>query len=372
MYRPLSRPASRPLVELFTPPPAEPPSVPAGEVLGQPLHEAFYGLREPAFAFAPDLRFLCQTAAYDRAAQAILGAVARRDRVAVLTGSEGVGKTLVCQAVADQLDRRTLTSFVSACETAEELLETVLVDFGVLSPTAGHGSSREELSAALRDFLTSLAPLQAFAVVIVDDAHELAIDVLDEIREQCERQRDERLVQFVLVGRPHLLSTLARRSQRPLADLISIRCVLRPIGRDEISRYVAHRLSAAGASHRLQFDSGALERIYQLSRGVPRMVNLLCDRALAAGFDESADVIDARSVELGAQQIDAVSRTGILSRAALVVALTALFVIGAAGAALVFRADVAAVVSAWQEVPRPPAAPVLAPSPLAPVAPPSR
>src|ERR1700676_463396 len=164
-----------------------------------PTDEALSGRPEQPFSLSTDPRFLYHSVAHDRAAQAMLDAIRRRDGVVVLTGELGVGKTILCRAVMEQLDRRTFTSLVAdPFDGAEDLLKTILIDFGVISrDDVGHGRlarpSLAELSSVLRDFVMSLAPLQAFAVVIIDEAHRLSVELLDQIRAVGELGGDEQL-----------------------------------------------------------------------------------------------------------------------------------------------------------------------------------
>ncbi|MBI3265248.1 MAG: AAA family ATPase, partial [Acidobacteria bacterium] len=342
-----------------------------------PTYATFYGLNEKPFSLSSDPRFLYHSASHDRATQKMLGAIRRREAMVVLTGEIGVGKTTLCRGVIEQLDRHTFTSFVvDPFESAEDLLKTVLVDFGVISrDDLARGrltnASRADLAAVLRDFLFSLAPLQAFAVVFIDEAQNLPVDLLAQMRVLADTEGDARLLQVVLVGQPSLLTTLARPELRQLAQRISIRCTLEPLAGDEVAGYVMNRLAIAGGGLRVEFGDGSLECVYELSAGVPRVVNLLCDRALSVGYGLSASVIDARIVEAAAEDLDLdppMSGASAARITAAIVALMLLVLLGAAGAAYVFRARLSAVVTEWQAAPQPPPGPHLAlPVPYAPM-----
>jgi type II secretory pathway predicted ATPase ExeA len=325
-----------------------------------------YGLHEQPFSLSSDPRFLYHSVAHDRAAQAMLDAIRRRDGIVVLTGEVGVGKTLLCRAVVEQLDRRTLTSLISdPFDGAEDLLKTVLVDFGVISrDDVTHGrlarASLADLSTALRDFLFSLAPLQAFAVVIIDEAQRLSVELLDEIRAIAELGGDEQLLQLILVGRPALSATLAKPELRQLVRRLSARASLGPLASDEVAGYVTHRLGIAGTSPRVEFDDPSVARLYELSGGVPRTINLLCDRALAVGQAASASTIDEWMVDSAAEDLDLAlpaSRSSMVRLAVTVAVLAMLGIIGAAAGAFVFRTDVSALISRWQAAPAAPAKP---------------
>ena len=368
------RPAAS--IDDLQPPPVRPRRSQPAAPVDTPTYATFYGLNEKPFSLSSDPKFLYHSASHDRATQRMLGAIRRREAMVVLTGEIGVGKTTLCRGVIEQLDRRTLTSFVvDPFESAEDLLKTVLIDFGVISrDDLARGrltnASRADLAAVLRDFLFSLAPLQAFAVVFIDEAQNLPVDLLAQMRVLADTEGDARLLQVVLIGQPNLLTTLARPELRQFAQRISVRCTLEPLAGDEIAGYVMNRLAVAGGSLRVEFDDGSLERVYELSAGVPRLVNLLCDRALSVGYGLSASVIDVRVVESAAEDLDLDPPSGISAArlTAAIVALMLLVLLGAGGAAFVFRARLSAVVTEWQSTPPAPPGPGLAlPAPYAPM-----
>ena len=329
-------------------------------------YETFYGLHERPFSLTPDPKFLYHSAAHDRAAQTMLDAIRRRDGTAVLTGEMGVGKTMLCRAVMEQLDRRTLTSLVAdPFVRAEELLKRVLVDFGVVSASeAAAGrmakASLADLQTALRDFLYSLAPLQAFAVIIVDEAQNLSVDLLQQVRVLADTGGEEQLLQVMLVGQPSLSVTLSKPELRATFQHLSARATLGPLAADEIAGYVAHRLQVAGTSPRVEFDESATERLYLLSGGVPRVINLVCDRALAAGRAESASAIDEAFIEQAAAELGLAApapHTSRLRVLALSTAFVLLVLVGAAAGAFVFRASVGSWLERWQARPSAPVQP---------------
>jgi general secretion pathway protein A len=340
--------------------------------------DTFYGLNERPFSLSTDPRFFFHSTVHDHVAQALLGAIGRREGLVVLTGESGLGKTTLCRAVIDQLDRRTLTSFVAEpFASTESLLKTVLADFGVISRDDATrrlaNAARADLLATLQHFLVSLAALQAFAVVILDEAHELPLDVLDQVRALAESLGEEPLLQIVLVGQPSLDRALERNRLRELRQRIGTRCRLRPIEADEIAGYIAHRVGMAGAHPRVEFDEGAASRVYALTGGVPRVINLLCDRALETGFKASANVIDAPLVDAAAGELNLAnpSRSGWKAKLAMAAAMLMLVALGAAAAAYVFRSDLSAVVSAWRNPPGP-GSPQPVPAPPAGSTPPLR
>jgi len=337
-------------------------------VVARPTYETFYGLSEPPFGAGSDPRFLYHSNAHDRVAQGLLSAIRRHDGVVIVTGDVGMGKTMLCRAVLDQLDRRTLTSFVlDPFASIEDILKTVLVDFGVISRadlTGGRlaNASRGELTTALREFLASLVALQAFAVVIIDDAHNLAADVLDQIRTISDEEAESRLLQIVLVGQPRLLQELRRTNLRAFAQRAAVRGVLDPLEPDEVTGYVLHRLAVAGTNARVEFEDPALVRLAWLSGGVPRILNLLCDRALTLGYEASASAIDRALIDRAAEDLDISppeSQMLRLARAAMTIAvLVVLMLAGAAAAALVFHDRFEQTLRRWEAQPSVPGQPL--------------
>src|SRR5262245_53536598 len=173
-------------------------------------YEPFFGLHEKPFSLSADPRFLFRSPAHAPAFDELQAGIRRREGLIVLTGEIGMGKTTLCRAVLQNLDRRTFAAFVAdPFASREDLLKTLLVDFGVtsmgeLARGRFHGASRSDLSYPLYEFLDSLVPLQAFAVVVIDEAQNLSLPLLEEIRVLSELERREKLLQVVLVGQPEL------------------------------------------------------------------------------------------------------------------------------------------------------------------------
>src|SRR6185295_4822326 len=172
----------------------------------------------------------------------------------------------------------------------EDLLKRILLDFGVISREelkAGHlgGVTKQELIDVLYDFLLGLIPLKASAVLIIDEAQNLPLQVLEQIRILSNLETDkEKLLQIILVGQLNLQGLLRSPELRQLDQRVSIRYQLEPLDRETVGAYVAHRLTIAGGSAAVTFGSPALDLLHRLSGGIPRLINLICDRALLAAF----------------------------------------------------------------------------------------
>jgi len=262
-------------------------------------YELHYGLKEKAFSLSADPRFLYRSPAHAPAFEELLTGIRRREGLIVLTGEIGTGKTTLIRSVLQHLDRRTFTAFVpDPFVSREDLLKMLLVDFGVVSLAdlkrgSLAGASRPDLSYPLYEFLDSLVPLQAFAVVIIDEAQNLPLSLLEEIRILSDLEQREKLLQVVLVGQPELKSHLKMPQMRQVDQRVSVRCELSPLGSGEVGKYVNHRLSVASESaSRVQFSDAAIEAIFKASGGTPRVINLICDRALQRGHRSNATIIE--------------------------------------------------------------------------------
>jgi general secretion pathway protein A len=262
-------------------------------------YEPHYGLREKAFSLSADPRFLYRSPAHAPAFEELLTGIRRREGLIVLTGEIGTGKTTLIRSVLQHLDRRTFTAFVpDPFVSREDLLKMLLVDFGVVSLAdlkrgSLAGASRPDLSYPLYEFLDSLVPLQAFAVMIIDEAQNLPLGLLEEIRILSDLEQREKLLQVVLVGQPELKDHLKMPQMRQVDQRVSVRCELTPLGLTDVGKYVRHRLDVAseGGSH-VQFSDSAIATLFKASGGVPRLINLICDRALQRGFKSRAMLIE--------------------------------------------------------------------------------
>ena len=260
-------------------------------------YEPFYGLKEKPFSLTSDARFFYQSRSHAPAFDSLLHAIKRRESLTVLTGDIGTGKTTLCRAALQSLDRKTFSAFVTdPFASREELLKVLLTDFGVASfedLTTGRfrSASRTELSYLLYDFLGTLVPLQAFAVVFIDEAQNLSLPLLEEVRILSDADGQ---LQVVLVGQLEFREKLRLPQMRQLDQRVSVHCRLEPLDVAGVAGYISHRLHRAGGSaDRVAFSGDAVEAIYELSGGVPRVINKLCDRALHVGHTRRVSTIDA-------------------------------------------------------------------------------
>ena len=274
------------------------------------MYEDFYGFAQSPFSLTPDPRFLYRSESHDVALQQVWQAIRRKEGFIVLTGDIGTGKTTLCRTLLEQFDETTFTALVlNPFLSVEELLREVLLSFGVVSKDALKTgrlatASKHELVRTLHDFLLSLVPLHGSAVLIIDEAQHLSADVLEEIRVLSNLEtNDQKLLQVVIVGQLNILDILKQPDLRQLHQRISIRCFLKPLTREEVEAYVTHRLWVARGSTPVNFTPKAFDLVHSISGGVPRMINLVCDRALMVACQEQTSRIAEDHVVKAAAQL---------------------------------------------------------------------
>ena len=274
------------------------------------MYEDYYGFVQPPFSLTPDPRFLYRSESHDLALQQVWQAIRRKEGFIVLTGDIGTGKTTLCRTLLEQFDQTTFTALIlNPFLSVEELLREVLLSFGIVSKDALKSgrlatASKHELVRTLHDFLLSLVPLHGSAVLIIDEAQHLSTDVLEEIRVLSNLEtNDQKLLQVVIVGQLNLLDILAKAELRQLNQRISIRCSLKALTREEVEAYVTHRLWVARGSTSVTFTPKAFDLVHSISGGVPRMINLLCDRALMVGCEQQTSRITEDHIVGAAAQL---------------------------------------------------------------------
>jgi len=290
--------------------------------------EQFHGLSARPFSLTPDLRFVYHSRSHSRALEQVTSALRRREGLIVITGEIGAGKTMLCRTLLETFDeaRTFLSVILDPGLSVSDLLYRVLTDFGLVS--AGDAKHREPLTdltrhqlvTTLQQFLASLIPLNAHAVILIDEAQHLSPDVLEEIRLLSNFETDQaKLLQIVLVGQPNLDDVLQRPDMRQLNQRIARRFELQPLSDSEVADYIDRRLFvAAGADESaeqldsktaepspplVQFTPPAAAAVAAISKGIPRLVNTLCDRALEIAFERETHHIEPRIVRDAARRL---------------------------------------------------------------------
>ena len=285
------------------------------------MYEDYYGFTEKPFSLTPDPKYLFKSESHVNAFELMQYAIRRREGFVVVTGDIGTGKTTLCRAILEQTDRKTFTALLlNPFLSEEDLLRFILQDFGVVSREEikrGRlaGVSKQDLIDTLNEFLLSLLPLRARALLIIDEAQNLPKPVLEQIRILSNLETDkEKLLQIILVGQLNLKDVLRSADLRQLDQRVSIRYELNPLNCEETCAYVAHRLAIAGGGAAVTFTPRSLEMIHRATGGIPRLINLVCDRALLGGYSERANRIIPEMVRKAVASLDlAIPRRSVVS-----------------------------------------------------------
>jgi general secretion pathway protein A len=275
------------------------------------MYEEYFGFTEKPFSLTPDPKYLFKSASHASAFELLQYAIRRREGFVVITGDIGTGKTTLCRAILEQIDKKTFTALVLNPFLAEEdLLRVILQEFGVVSREEIRqgrmlGVSKAELIETLNEFLLSLQRLGAQAVLIIDEAQNLPLKVLEQIRILSNLETEkEKLLQIVLVGQLNLKNLLRRAELRQLDQRVSIRYDLKPLTAEETSQYVQHRLSVAGGGAAVTFAPKSLACLHRYTAGIPRLINLLCDRALLSAYSAHTPRIVPAFVDQAAESLE--------------------------------------------------------------------
>lgn len=274
----------------------------------KPDYGTFFRFSQRPFSLTPDPRFYFRSRSHSRVFDALSAAIARRESVMLVLGDLGVGKTTLCRTLLDLQERKSRAALVgNALLSPEDLLRLMLQDLGALSKDEVKqgrlvNAGRAELVEMFDQFLGRLRASGDGAVLIVDEAHSLPPATRDQVLEiaSLESNRD-RVLQFLLAAQP-AVGGAAMLPAFP-DDRIAVRARLLPLERDECERYIVHRLAIAGGNA-VTFSTTAVEVIYKLSGGVPRLVNLLCERGLQETAAREANRVEPSMIESAASALD--------------------------------------------------------------------
>lgn len=262
----------------------------------------YYGLSEAPFDLAPNPRYLFYNPRYREAFNHVIYGVRERKGFVQLTGEVGCGKTTICRAILKELGDHYATALIlNPVLDADQLLRAVALEFGLNAK----GMDRFETLSALNQFLIDLLFHGRDAVLIIDEAQDLTPELLEQIRLLSNLETEDRkLLQIVLMGQPELRDRLNDYNLRQLRQRITVRFHIHPLKRWELWPYIQHRLHVAGSKGEPVFTMGALWRIYAYTKGIPRLVNALCDKCLLAGFVHRTLRIDLSLAALAVRELE--------------------------------------------------------------------
>lgn len=259
------------------------------------MYQQYFGLAEAPFSIAPAPRYLYMSQRHQEALAHLLYGVNGGGGFVLLTGEVGAGKTTVCRCLLEQIPEACDVAYIFNPKlTVEELLSTICSEFGIVCP-AGNTSIKVFVDCINAHLLDAYARGR-HAVLIIDEAQNLSADVLEQMRLLTNLETNERkLLQIILIGQPELASMLERPELKQLAQRIVARYHLGPLSRPEVAAYVQHRLAVAGTQRQL-FSPALTRRLHRISGGIPRIVNVLCDRALLGTYVQGKEKVDRKTL----------------------------------------------------------------------------
>ncbi|NJD61551.1 MAG: ATPase [Deltaproteobacteria bacterium] len=266
------------------------------------MYESWFDLKEKPFSLTPDPEFLFLSGSHQEALDHLLYGLESGEGFIVVTGDIGVGKTTVCRTLLSRLPDRFATSLiVNPLLTEKELIRAVLEDFGGETPPG----TKKDLLDALNRFLLAEAEKGRRPVLIVDEAQNLPPTLLEQVRLLSNLETEKRkLLQIVLIGQNELKEKLALSSLRQLNQRVTVRAEIRPLPRKETARYIDHRLGVAGGGGRALLTRGAEGAIHRRAGGVPRIINMLCDRAFLSAYVRGSSKVERKDVRRASESLD--------------------------------------------------------------------
>ena len=269
------------------------------------MYTQYYQLKENPFSVTCDPAFFFTSPQHMEAFSHLLYGINQRKGILMVTGEIGTGKTTLCRTLLNHLDNKTKTALILNPNFSElQLLQLIIKDFGI----QGHYRDKFSIITVLNEFLLAEAAKGNNVVIIIDEAQNLKVNLLEQIRLLSNLETEKaKLLQIILVGQPELLEKLKLPTLRQLNQRVAVRYHILPFNRADLQSYVNHRLKIARevdhSQHQILFTKQALDALFQYSQGTPRRVNILCDRALLAGFVEETFVIHEQIIHKVAQEV---------------------------------------------------------------------
>ncbi|MEK6599389.1 MAG: AAA family ATPase [Deltaproteobacteria bacterium] len=273
------------------------------------MYEKFFYLKENPFNITPDPKFLYMSKKHQEALDLLFFGISQRKGFLMLSGEVGTGKTTICRALLEKLNSKVSSALIiNPLLSDVELLKSINEDFGLKVEAL----TMKEQADALNSFLVGKAKNAENAVVIMDEAQNLSLKTLEMIRLLSNFETEKmKLLQIVLVGQPELREKLKLPELRQLNQRIVVRCHLGSLNFEETKAYIFKRLTIAGGKGSIKFTATALKSIYEASSGIPRLINIVCDRTLTAAFVAGKRVIDE---EIGKKAVDELDMDGTLRK----------------------------------------------------------
>lgn len=266
------------------------------------MYNAYFGFKEAPFSIAPDPRYLYMTGQHREALAHLVYGLNSEGGCILLTGEVGTGKTTVCRCLLEQIpERANIALVLNPKVSATELLETICDELKITYPD--EGNTAKTYTDSINRFLIEANARNEKTVLIIDEAQNLDSTVLEQLRLLTNLETNQRkLLQIIILGQPELLDILSRKEMRQLSQRITARFHLQALTRSEVKAYISHRLAVAGQNARL-FPDQTIKQLYRLSKGIPRLINILCDRALLGAYVQSKPTVDTLTLTTAAKEV---------------------------------------------------------------------
>ena len=266
------------------------------------MYNAYFNFKEAPFSIAPDPRYLYMTGQHREALAHLVYGLNSEGGCILLTGEVGTGKTTVCRCLLEQIPEHTnIALVVNPKVTAIELLETICDELKIEYPS--ENNTIKTYIDRINAFLIDANARNEKTVLIIDEAQNLDDTVLEQLRLLTNLETNQRkLLQIIILGQPELLDILARKEMRQLAQRITARFHLNALSRNEVKAYINHRLAIAGQNAQL-FPEPTISQLYRLSKGIPRLLNVLCDRSLLGTYVQNKTIVDTKTLSTAAKEV---------------------------------------------------------------------
>lgn len=273
------------------------------------LYQEYFGLKEPPFSIAPDPRYLFMSEQHREALAHLTYGIESDSGFILLTGEVGTGKTTVSRCLLEKIPHDTHIAFVlNPRLSVEELLAVVCDELGISYPEGT--TSNKIFIDRINHFLLETSAKGHKTVLLIEEAQNLSSDVLEQVRLLTNLETNQcKLLQIILLGQPELREMLSQPGMSQLEQRITARYHLGPLSQNDVKEYISHRLAKAGVDRQI-FPESLSRTIYQLSSGIPRLINLICDRSLLGAYVQGKDKVDKATLKKAAQEVFGKSREG--------------------------------------------------------------
>jgi general secretion pathway protein A len=267
------------------------------------MYREYFGLKEAPFSIAPDPHYFYISEGHREALAHLMYGINSDGGFVLLTGEVGTGKTTVCRCLIEQMPEDCEVAFILNPKLSSvELLAAICDEFRITYPKGTE--TVKDLVARINDFLILIHETERRAILIIEEAQNLSVDVLEQIRLLTNLETNQRkLLQIIMLGQPELKKTLARPELRQLSQRITARFHLGPLAKHEIAAYVNHRLSVAGLVRGELFPQPVMRMLCGLTGGVPRLINVICDRALLGAYTQGLESVDKKTLITAANEV---------------------------------------------------------------------